>query len=63
AKRLSLDYLDLGYWIQNCGKMNYKARFGPLELLQGGCWQRREQLPAGGDLGPSMPLRFVDNPE
>jgi len=63
AKRLDLDYVYLGYWIQNCGKMNYKARFGPLELLQAGCWQRREKLPAGGDLGPSMPLRFVDKPQ
>ena len=63
ARRLDLDYVYLGYWIQNCDKMNYKARFGPLELLQGGCWQRREKLPAGGDLGPSMPLRFVDKPQ
>ena len=63
ARRLALDYVYLGYWIQNCGKMNYKARFGPLELLQEGSWQRREKLPAGGDLGPSMPLRFVDKPQ
>lgn len=63
ARKQALDYVYLGYWIQNCAKMNYKSRFAPLELLQGGRWQRRENLPKGGDLGPSMPLRFVDKPQ
>ena len=42
-----LDYVCLGYWIQNSHKMNYKSRFRPLELLQNGSWQPREHLPPG----------------
>lgn len=49
TKQLGLDHVYLGYWIQSCQKMNYKAKFKPLELLVGGQWQRREQLPQGGD--------------
>jgi len=49
AQQLGLEYVYLGYWIQNCDKMNYKAKFRPLEILVGGQWQRREQLPRGGN--------------
>ncbi len=62
CRTADLPFVYLGYWIQNCGKMNYKARYRPLELLQGGAWQRRERLPMGGDLDRAMPLQFVDNP-
>lgn len=57
-----LDHVYLGYWIQNCDKMNYKARFRPLEIFHDGSWHRRERLPIGGDVSHAMPLRFVDNP-
>lgn len=33
-----LPYLYLGYWIQNCQKMDYKGRFRPLESLISDHW-------------------------
>lgn len=38
ARELGLSYLYLGYWIENCAKMNYKSRYRPLELLLDGHW-------------------------
>jgi arginine-tRNA-protein transferase len=39
AHELGLSHLYLGYWIAQSQKMNYKIRFGPCQLLQGGRWQ------------------------
>ncbi|MDR0379771.1 MAG: arginyltransferase [Candidatus Accumulibacter sp.] len=36
-------HLYLGYWIRECRKMSYKARFRPIEGFIGGVWQ---ELPA-----------------
>ena len=38
ARQLGLDHVYLGYWIANSGKMNYKAKFRPAEILQAGHW-------------------------
>ena len=38
ARRLGLAHVYLGYLIRESPKMNYKARFVPHELLQGGAW-------------------------
>ncbi|WP_210395302.1 arginyltransferase [Motiliproteus sediminis] len=43
-------YLYLGYWIQNCRKMEYKIRYQPVELLVEGCWL--EVDPRGSGISP-----------
>lgn len=40
TSRLDKDHLYLGYWIPGCRKMDYKARFQPMELLHGQQWVR-----------------------
>ncbi|PKM01576.1 MAG: arginyltransferase, partial [Gammaproteobacteria bacterium HGW-Gammaproteobacteria-6] len=41
AQREGLRHLYLGYWIANHPKMDYKARFAPLEILDNGRWVRK----------------------
>ena len=57
-----LDYVYLGYWINNCDKMNYKSRFQPLELFRGGTWQISQSTRPVSDISHGVPMRFVDNP-
>ncbi len=38
--REGLDYVYLGYWVDGCGKMQYKVRFEPLEALGPDGWTR-----------------------
>ncbi|MCG2634443.1 MAG: arginyltransferase [Gammaproteobacteria bacterium] len=39
-RQLGLEWLYLGYWIENSPSMHYKKRFRPLEMLQAGKWVR-----------------------
>jgi arginine-tRNA-protein transferase len=39
AGLLGLPYLYLGYWVQGSEKMDYKARFSPLEILRPDGWR------------------------
>lgn len=38
AKQRSMEYLYLGYWIENCQKMNYKDQYRPLQAWNGKNW-------------------------
>lgn len=42
AGRLGLPFVYLGYWVEGSHKMDYKARFRPLELLRPNGWTRLE---------------------
>jgi len=39
CRQLGLKYVYLGYWVNNCRKMDYKIRFRPLEALRAGGWR------------------------
>ncbi|MDB5773342.1 MAG: leucyl-tRNA---protein transferase [Burkholderiales bacterium] len=39
AKRLGMQHVYLGYWIQDSPKMAYKINFKPLEALKHGKWE------------------------
>lgn len=39
AQQRGLDWVYLGYWIEDCAKMDYKANFRPLQVYRNGCWQ------------------------
>ena len=47
ARRLKLDHVYLGYWIEQSNKMNYKARFEPCEILTQGQWQSAPKSATG----------------
>ena len=40
AAELGLDFVYLGYWVPGSDKMDYKARFSPLEFHDKGTWKR-----------------------
>ncbi len=40
ARQQGLPYVYLGYWVRGSEKMDYKARFQPLEALGQNGWER-----------------------
>jgi arginyl-tRNA--protein-N-Asp/Glu arginylyltransferase len=42
AARLGVPFYYLGYWIRGCRTMEYKANYGPHEVLRDGRWQPPE---------------------
>jgi arginyl-tRNA--protein-N-Asp/Glu arginylyltransferase len=38
CRKLNLDFVYLGYWIENSRKMSYKTQFQPAQGLQNGVW-------------------------
>ena len=47
ARARMLPYVYLGYWIDGCEKMDYKARFRPLEVLGEDGWTTLDARPEG----------------
>ena len=47
AHETKLPYVYLGYWVQGSRKMDYKARYRPLEILDAGGWRRLSDEEAG----------------
>lgn len=39
ARELGLEHLYLGYWVADCGKMEYKTKYRPLEFYLENSWQ------------------------
>jgi len=51
ARRASLPYVYLGYWVPESPKMAYKARFRPSEILAGGSWRMLTEADATARTG------------
>lgn len=43
ARRLGLDWVYLGFWVEGCRKMSYKEHFRPLDAWLGGHWLIHEK--------------------
>ncbi len=43
ARLAELPHVYLGYWVPGSPKMDYKARFRPIEVLRPGGWARLEK--------------------
>jgi arginyl-tRNA--protein-N-Asp/Glu arginylyltransferase len=54
AKSRRLPYVYLGYWVRGSRKMDYKARFKPLEALGSSGWKRMPIAPE-----PAPPLKTL----
>ena len=61
ARKRELSWLYLGYWIEECAKMNYKSGFQPLQVFNGSEWTepnaRRASAP-GKELPATVKIRL-----
>lgn len=57
AARLGKEHLYLGYWVEGCASLGYKARFGPHELLRGRPAAGEEPHWGLGAVRPKLPGR------
>lgn len=57
AAEAGLPYVYLGYWVPGSAKMDYKARYRPLEIFADGRWTRLESVDA-----PALARRRGDRP-
>jgi arginine-tRNA-protein transferase len=48
AQLQGLQWLYLGYWIDECRKMQYKSEYQPLEYFQTDRWIRKPENPDSG---------------
>ena len=60
VKRMGLQRLYLGYWIERCDKMRYKSNFRPLEVFREGQWKslpesRPQRSPSAKTVGAGQP--------
>ena len=56
AQEAGLPFVYLGYWVQGSAKMDYKARYRPLEILEPAGWRRLTDAEAEAD-APAPPPR------
>ncbi len=57
AAESNLPYVYLGYWVPGSAKMDYKARYQPLEIFAEGRWS-----PLGATDISALSRRRVDRP-
>lgn len=43
ARELALEFLYLGYWIEQCRKMSYKTHYRPIQAFINGTWREFEK--------------------
>lgn len=49
AQMIGVPYVYLGYWVRGSEKMDYKARFSPIEFLRPEGWTRAANRDAGAE--------------